>query len=172
MARNELDYVVPDEGRDKGKVFHLTEMSATQAEKWATRALLAVAASGVDIGSAIGSGMLGVAQAGIQSLAKIRPADAEPLLDELMTCIRFKPDPRNPGVIRALIEDDIEEVATRVKLKIEVVKLHVNFSQNADPSTSGLAAASTTTAQPLPNMSMSPAQSEPVFHPAKRRRQS
>ena len=35
-------------GRDAGKSFTLTEMPADQAERWAIRALLALAGAGVD----------------------------------------------------------------------------------------------------------------------------
>ena len=36
MARNVVNYTATD-GRDKGKVFLLTEMSARQGEEWAMR---------------------------------------------------------------------------------------------------------------------------------------
>ena len=167
MARKEIDITITTEGRDKGKTFHITEMPATQAEELGIRALLAVAASGVDIGPLAGSGLLGVARAGIESMAKIRFEDAKPLFTELFTCIKIKPDPRNPNLIRNLIEDDIEEVATRVQLKVEAFKLHVNFPSDAVPST--LESGSATTMESTSsNTQTSPQQSGPVFHPAKR----
>ena len=167
MARKELDVVITADGRDRGKTFHIMEMSATRAEKWATRALLAIAHTGVDLGpNVMGQGMAGIAVAGIRALSSLRYEDAEPLLDELFTCVTIKPDARNPNVTRMLIEDDIEEVATRVQLKMEAINLHINFSQVAGLSTSGSAA--TTSESLSPNIQTSPAPSQPVFHPAKR----
>jgi hypothetical protein len=61
---------------------------------------------------------------------------AEPLLDELLTCVEFMPDPARPEVVRSLIDDDIEEVATIFKLQKEVLALHVDFLKGASALTS------------------------------------
>lgn len=128
--RKEIDIKIDDEGRDKGRVYHLREMSAAQAEEWATRALLAMGRSGVEIPDDVrGAGLAGVAIMGLQSIMKADFHDVKPLLDEMMTCITFKPDPRNPGFTRELLDDDIEEVSTRLKLRGEVFRLHVDFSR-------------------------------------------
>ncbi len=66
--------------------------------------------------------------AGMQALGKLDWDVAELLLDELMTCISFIPDPTRKERTRPLHETDIEEVATRVKLKAEVFTLHTGFS--------------------------------------------
>src|SRR5690242_21778037 len=47
--RKTLRYTVAEEGRDKGKTYLLTEMSASQAEMWAARAFLAMANNGIEI---------------------------------------------------------------------------------------------------------------------------
>ena len=54
------------------------------------------------------------------------------------------PDPSKPHVVRNLIEEDIEEITTRLKLRGEVWKLHTGFLKAVAPSISGgsLAAAS------------------------------
>ncbi|MGO4560975.1 hypothetical protein [Mesorhizobium sp. 2RAF21] len=114
--------------RDAGKVFVIREMPASQAEKWAMRALLSVARSGIDIGQAAGQGMQGIAVMGVSALLSSNWDDAEPLLDEMMSCIQIRPDPANVNVVRNLIEDDIEEVMTRINLRREVLELHVGFS--------------------------------------------
>lgn len=117
------------EGRDHGKRFHLTEMSALKAEKWAARALLALARADFDVGTDIrGSGLAGMALVGLRALSGVQWVDAEPLLDELLRCVLIMPDNNNPDVMRSLVEDDIEEVATLVQLRKEVFELHVNFS--------------------------------------------
>lgn len=128
--RKVIDITINDEGRDFGRVYRITEMGARQAEKWATRALLAMGRSGAEIPDDLrGSGMAGIAAFGIKSLMTVDFADAEPLMDELLWCVTFRPDPKNPGFARELLEDDIEEVATLLKLRSEVLSLHVSFSQ-------------------------------------------
>ena len=74
-----------------------------------------------------GSGFAGIALLGLRALSGLRFEDAEPLLDEMFGCVQFMPDKR-PQLARALIEDDIEEVATRMRLREEVMALHTGFS--------------------------------------------
>ena len=114
-------------GRDKGKVFILTEMPVSRIEKWATRAILALAKAGVEVPD-MGGGLASIAAAGIMSLAKLSFDDAEPLMDEMMTCVTIMPDPKRPSVTRTLVEDDIEELGTRIRLRTEVLNLHMGFS--------------------------------------------
>lgn len=129
--RKTAEVVVSEEGRDKGKIFVLTEMPASQAEKWAGRALLVAAQSGADIGN-VRAGMAGVAVLGISSILGAKFSDVEPLLDEMFRCVRIK---TTSGIVRDLIEDDIEEVETRVRLRQEVLTLHLGFSVAAALST-------------------------------------
>lgn len=131
MARKTLTYTVTDEGRDKGKLFILTEMPASQAERWALRALSALAASGIEIPDDIASaGLAGVARLGVQAFGGLPWEKAEPLIEEMFKCITIQPDPSKPSITRVLIEDDIEEVTTRLKLRIELFKLHMSFFPN------------------------------------------
>lgn len=128
MSRKELRYTVQAEGRDKGKVFQLMEMPAAQAEKWAIRALLALGRAGVDIPeSALLEGMGAMARVGLGALLRVDFRDTEPLLDEMMACVSIIPDASRPEIARSLIADDIEEVATRVRLRREVFRLHTGF---------------------------------------------
>lgn len=128
MARKEIYYTVEDKGRDQGKVFFIREMAASQAEWWAIRAGLAMAKNGVNLPDNFSDmGMAGMAKVGLEMVAQISPDEARPLLDELMKCIQFVPDPANQSIKRALIDDDTEEVVTRLKLRSEVFKLHVDF---------------------------------------------
>lgn len=139
MARKELDFTVIEDGRDKGKTYHLTEMAASKAERWAIRAFLAMAKGGIDLPPGIESaGMAGIAKIGLSLLAQMPFEIAEPLLDEMMECVTFVP---NPSTKRALVEDDIEEVATRIKLRKAVFGLHVDFFQQDGQSISAPASA-------------------------------
>ncbi|WP_447867551.1 hypothetical protein [Rahnella bonaserana] len=128
MARKIAQYEVKEAGRDKGKIFILTEMSASQAERWALRALLAVGRSGIDIPEGIEkAGFSAIASFGLNLVMKLPMEDAEILLDEMFTCIKVLPDPKKPDLTRSLIEDDIEEVKTRVQLRKAIFDLHVDF---------------------------------------------
>jgi hypothetical protein len=128
-------------GRDAGKVFLLREMPASQAEKWAARAFLAMARSGIDIPDDVASaGLAGIAAVGLKAIGGLGFAEAEPLMDEMFACVQIVPDPARPGVVRALVEDDIEEIATRLRLRKEVFGLHVDFSGLAARWTSAPAA--------------------------------
>lgn len=137
MARATLTYTVTDEGRDKGKTFILTELSASRAEAWAMRAILALMAGGVQLPEGFERmGMAGMAEVGIKALSGLSWNEAKPLLDEMWECVKIRPDPSKPNVERFLIEEDIEEVATRIKLRAEIWKLHADFLKAVNPSNS------------------------------------
>ena len=123
---------IQEEGRDKGKVFVLTEKSAIEADKWGIRALLALSKSGVPIPPEfMDMGIIGVLAVGVHRLAGASFGDLEPLLDEMLTCIEIMPTPERPDIIRKLLPDDIEEVKTLQTLRMEVFRLHTGFSPPA-----------------------------------------
>lgn len=161
MARKEIDYVVTSEGRDKGKTFHLKEMSVLQAERWATRALQAAVRGGANIDdNVLSMGMQGVAVIGVKGLMVANSADTESLMDEMLSCITVKPDPRNPNLTRPLFEDDIEELVTIVTLRMEIIKLHTGFFMSAEGSKSTSGTPQTSTSL---NTQTSAAPSDPRF---------
>lgn len=126
--RKELTFTA-DKGRDKGKVFLITEMPADRAERWAMRAFFAMAQNGIELPAGMDSaGMAGLARDGLRLICQIPFDVAEHLLEEMFECISIKPDRKNPQLVRPLVADDIEEVATRLKLRMEIFKLHVDFS--------------------------------------------
>ncbi|ENN86076.1 hypothetical protein RHSP_32067 [Rhizobium freirei PRF 81] len=129
-----------------------------QSEKWATRALAVVAKSGVDIGGIdeiMKLGMAGIAMLGVASLVNCPFEEIEPLLDEMMWCVCIKPDPQRPNYIREdLIEEDIEEIATRLYLRSEVFQLITGFSV-----TGGLSSETSSSAPAHP----SPSSNIPTF---------
>lgn len=133
--RKKSQYTVPDDGRDKGKVFLITEMSASKGEAWAMRCLLALAAGNTQMPDDWESlGMAGLAEIGIRAVCGLKWDVAEPLLAEMMECVQIIPNPSTPQVIRGLIEDDIEEVKTRLSIRMEVWKLHMDFLSAVVPS--------------------------------------
>ena len=126
MPRNTLDWTATAR-RDAGKKFRITEMPSWQAEKWALRAFMALARSGVDVPEDVQElGLAGLAQLGLKALAGASFEEAEPLLDEMMTCVKFV---SSAGHERDLLPDEIEEVATRLQLRGEIFKLHTDFSE-------------------------------------------
>lgn len=132
---------IEGESRDQGKTFLLVEMPAMQAEKWATRAMLALGRSGIDVpDEAIQSGAAGLMAAGIAAFTKLPFSDAEPLLDEMMGCVHVvipgasadpvsgRPASRPLSRGDDFNDGDIEEVTTLLKLRAEVAELHLGFS--------------------------------------------
>ncbi len=127
--RKTLQMAIKDEGRDYGKVFLIREMPASQAEKWAIRGFLAMGKNGIEFPQELmDTGVAGIARARLEMLCKLPFDEAEVLLDEMMQCVSIMPNPTNPDVTRSLVEDDIEEIATRILLRIETFKLHAGFS--------------------------------------------
>jgi len=141
MARNTITYTVTDTNRDQGKMFLITEMPSAQVEAWGVRAILALIDGNVELPEGIEhEGIAGIAKIGIKALAGLRWEVAEPLMKEMFDCIQIIPDPKRPNIFRPLIDQDIEEVMTRVKLRGEVWALHTGFSVTAALSKSPQAA--------------------------------
>ena len=135
MARKESTFVA-DAGRDKGKQFLITEMSASQAESWAFRVILAIGNAGIEIPEGLAAqGMSGLLAIGYMNLLKIPFEAAEPLLNEMMDCVQIIP---SVNVKRKLFEDDIEEVITRLQLRKSIWDLHMDFFLDSNQSTSEL----------------------------------
>lgn len=141
MARKTANVTITDDGRDKGKTFVITEMPSAQAEAWAMRAILAVMSGDVALPEGFERmGMAGMAELGIRAFAGLRWEVAKPLLDEMWECVAIMPDPRAPHVVRPVMEDagDIEEVSTRLKLRKDVLVMHMDFLKAVAPSVSRL----------------------------------
>jgi hypothetical protein len=144
-VRKVITVTIVEPGRDLGKVYQLTEVSAIQADKWGIRAMLALNRSGAEIPEEImRMGIIGVMMVGVHKLRGVEWRDLEPLIDEMLTCVAVVPTPTQPNVVRQLFPDDIEEVMTLALLRKEVWKLHVGFTSPVDPSTSPTTAAEAT----------------------------
>lgn len=139
--RKTLKVPIKAPGRDFGKLYSLVEMPAEQGEKWAFRALTALGRSGASVPEALdGAGLLGMVSMGLISLACLKFSDAEPLLDEMMQCVKIYGTPGKEETLRSLLPSmgdpdeasDIEEVETLIFLRTELLKLHVDFSRAAE----------------------------------------
>jgi hypothetical protein len=136
--RKEKIVTITTENRDRGKMFRLVEMPADQGEKWAFRALLALSRGGMQLPAGIfDAGMPGLASVvpylvivGLRSLHAATWAELEPLLDEMMLCVKYQP-PQSGVPAQDLIggaNGQIEEIRTRVMLRQEILELHVDPS--------------------------------------------
>lgn len=121
------------DGDDKGKIFVITKMPAYQTEMFAFKLISAMGQSGINIGQYANQGTAYLVEAGVEALAMIRFDLARPLLDEMMECVKIKMS----KITRPLVDDDIEEVMTRFRLRAEILKLHTSFFTADDQSISG-----------------------------------
>lgn len=128
--RKTVEIPITDENRDKGKVFVITEKSSEEIESWGMRVLLALIGSNVNVPEGFAElGMAGLAEYGIRALASLKWPDAEPLLKEMFDGIQIRPDRTKSHIIRDMWSADIEEVSTRLKLRVEWWTLHTDFLQ-------------------------------------------
>ena len=140
MARKTKIVTISREGRDKGKKFLITEMSAFAAENWATRALLAIANASndlpIDALSHIdpNDGFLAFAAIGYEALHGAKPDVAIPLWNELLSCVEYQEESGSRPILDQ--SEDIEEPLTIMQLKKEVFFLHVDFLKSVAGSPS------------------------------------
>lgn len=116
----------------EGKTFVVSQMSLIQGDRWANRVALALCKSGVDISGLTDGGefkglldMTGVINVALKALGGVEDETAQRLLDELIDTIKFKlPD----GSTRSLLlESDITGIDTLWKLRIEAIKINLDF---------------------------------------------
>lgn len=115
------------ENRDGGKSYLLTEMPALQAEKWGRHAIAACSRNDLDIkGELAKLGLLGFYLVGFQALAGGDVKAVDDLMDEMLICIQII---TGPNVVRPLGGDgDIEEPQTIIRLRKELLELHMGFT--------------------------------------------
>lgn len=115
------------DNRDAGKRFLITEMPARQAEKWGYRLYLAINRGGGNLPDwMMLNGMASLPGIGPGALSFLSWTEAEPLIDELMGCVKSWPE--GSPIARPLVSTDTEEVLTLMQLRLEVLALHVGFS--------------------------------------------
>lgn len=132
MGRKQIDFKATF-GRDKGKTFRITELSAVSAHDWATRVLFAMFNAGIELDEdMLGRGMAALASLALTTIGKIPVGLGKPLMDELLTSVEIV----FPNATRKLIDDDFEEVATIFQLQRAVFMLHVEPFTSGDPLTS------------------------------------
>jgi hypothetical protein len=132
MARRTDKVLIEREGRDRGKLFIITEMPAMQAEYWAGRLLTMFAAGNSQVPSGFFQmGFEGAAAwIAVHGIGGIDWSVCKPLLDEMMNCVTVQPDPSR-NVTRPLVQDDIEELSTLMTLREAWFDTHLGFSVRA-----------------------------------------
>lgn len=129
--------VTIEEGADLGKTFIVKQMPLLRGDRWANRVALALCKSGVDIsglttqdesGKVVFRGLLdmaGVVNVALKALGGVDDATAQSLLDEVLQDVRIRlPDGKERTLI---IESDVTSIATLWKLRIESIKVNLDF---------------------------------------------
>lgn len=144
--------VIIESGRDAGKVFLITEMPLTQADRWANRVLCASASGGIGLQNVdfakimdvvskeskddavesgreidVVGGILEMATLSISALGNIPADTAQELLEELIDkCVTAVP---TGGLPREMldIDDEIEDLKTLWELRRAAFSLHIDF---------------------------------------------
>jgi hypothetical protein len=123
--RKTASVTIDAENRDQGKRYLITEMPATQAERWGRRLVAKMAREGIAVPAQIAD--LGMAALpSYPLLTYLSWVDDEALVGELMACVQAWP--AGVQVARALRETDVEEPLTLTQLRMEVIALHVGFT--------------------------------------------
>lgn len=121
-----------DGSRDAGKLFLISEWPAMRAERWGRHMFLCLKGTSAVIPSNIdGLGMVGVAILTLNAFlrADISPEALDPLMDQMMECVKIIRDPRVPDLASPIVSDtDILDVRTLMWLRSEVLRIHTGFS--------------------------------------------
>lgn len=130
MARKEIVFIVEDEGRDKGKEFVITEMSAWDADSLAQDIFRAMGESnytGIPT-DVIAMGCAGLATVGLSVISASSPEVAHTLRDRLMSTVEIvitHEGNRNKRKVNGSI--DFEEVSTIRTVLDKVFQTNFNF---------------------------------------------
>ena len=132
MARQEKIITIESENRDKGKQFKIVEMSALQAERFATKIILAIANSGAEIEGNDTQGIEALQllqKIGLAGIMKLKYDQAEPLLEDLISCCSFvdKKTKTSVSLNSSNVDSIIEEISTLFKIRFEAFGLVFGF---------------------------------------------
>jgi hypothetical protein len=139
MARTKEPFVVPDENRDHGKTFILTEMPGEQGELWAIQAACLIEKAGMATRPEDKEGMAGLAQLErrhghtIEFLRAIQ----DPSLEAMWQYVQFDPGGGLPP--QPLFKGDacqIEEIQTRLQIRMAFLRMHLGFFSRGKARTS------------------------------------
>lgn len=116
-----------EDNRDNGKRFLVQEMPAYPLEKWGVRALMALGTSGISVPQDLAdAGVLGIALLGYQVFMGARFEAVEPLMDEMLACVKYHPE--GSESVTDIPRGLILEVSTIHLLRREWLELHTGFT--------------------------------------------
>ena len=125
--------VTIEEGLDKGKKFQISLMPCRPAEKWALKAIAGMVQSKVEIPDNVAKqGFLGLGGLGISAVMGIKWELLEPLLDEMLTYIKYV----EPTFIRPIEDEDVNTPMTLVQLRLDWFNHQLGFYMGGVPSNS------------------------------------
>lgn len=123
----------PAEGKDAGKCFVITRMSAFTADKWARNVVRALGRAGARTPrEALQSGIAGLSGQSMALFSHMSDEDCDMAFSGLLDCVKIRRDPSNPSIEPApLIEADITDANTLPELRTEAFRLNVDFFKAA-----------------------------------------
>lgn len=130
MARKEIPFIVETEGRDKGKEFLITEMSAWDADSLAQDIFRAMGDSNYSSipSDVIAMGCAGLATVGLSVISASSPEVARQLRDRLMSTVDIiitNDGQRQQRKVNGSL--DFEEVSTIRSLLDKVFQVNFDF---------------------------------------------
>lgn len=130
MARKEIPFIVETEGRDKGKEFLITEMSAWDADSLAQDIFRAMGDSNYSSipADVIAMGCAGLATVGLSVISASSPEVARQLRDRLMSTVDIiitNDGQRQQRKVNGSL--DFEEVSTIRSLMDKVFQVNFDF---------------------------------------------
>ncbi|EPF2242207.1 hypothetical protein ACSP9K_000547 [Citrobacter werkmanii] len=130
MARKEIPFIVEEEGRDKGKEFLITEMSAWDADSLAQDIFRAMGDSNYSSipADVITMGCAGLATVGLSVISASSPEVARQLRDRLMSTVDIiitSDGQRQQRKVNGSL--DFEEVSTIRSLLDKVFQVNFDF---------------------------------------------
>ncbi|EBD9024069.1 hypothetical protein DAC68_15780 [Salmonella enterica] len=130
MARKEIPFIVEEEGRDKGKEFLITEMSAWDADTLAQDIFRAMGDSNYSSipADVIAMGCAGLATVGLSVISASSPEVARQLRDRLMSTVDIiitNDGQRQQRKVNGSL--DFEEVSTIRTLLDKVFQVNFDF---------------------------------------------
>lgn len=130
MSRKEIPFIVTEEGRDKGKEFIITEMSAWDADELAQDIFRAMGDSnytGIPA-DVIAMGCAGLATVGLSVLSASSPDVSRTLRERLMSTVQIVITHEGKTQMRKVNGSiDFEEVQTIRQVMDQVFKVNFDF---------------------------------------------
>ncbi|EOI7432027.1 hypothetical protein OZ691_000330 [Yersinia enterocolitica] len=129
MSRKQITYIVEDEGRDKGKEFIITEMSAWDAEELSEEIYRAMGHGEFNSlpADVVAMGVAGLATVGVSVLAAAPASVSRPISDRILSTVEIVITNEGKDITRSIKPIDFEEISTIRTLKDKVFELNFGF---------------------------------------------